>query len=77
MKVIVTGGAGFIGSAVCRHLIHFTDYSVVNFDKLTYAANLVSLAGIAASPRYKFVRGDIANRATVRTCSKRSTRMRF
>ena len=66
MKVIVTGGAGFIGSAVCRHLIDFTDYSVVNFDKLTYAANLVSLAGIAASPRYKFVRGDIANRATVR-----------
>ena len=44
MKVIVTGGAGFIGSAVCRHLIGSTDWSVVNFDKLTYAANLASLA---------------------------------
>src|SRR4026208_2075226 len=66
MKVIVTGGAGFIGSAVCRHLIHSTNCSVVNVDKLTYAANLVSLASIADNPRYRFVRGDIADRDAMR-----------
>jgi dTDP-glucose 4,6-dehydratase len=66
MKVIVTGGAGFIGSAVCRHLIRSTDWSVVNLDKLTYAANIDSLASIAASPRYSFVKADIADRETVR-----------
>jgi dTDP-glucose 4,6-dehydratase len=66
MKVIVTGGAGFIGSAVCRHLINDTDCSVVNLDKLTYAANLASLDSIAANPRYRFVRGDIADRGLVR-----------
>ena len=66
MKVIVTGGAGFIGSAVCRHLDRSTDWSVVNLDKLTYAANLASLASIAASPRYRFVQGDIADRDSVR-----------
>ena len=67
MKIIVTGGAGFIGSAVCRYLIGATDYSVVNLDKLTYAANLLSLESIAANPRYRFVRGDIADRDLVRT----------
>jgi dTDP-glucose 4,6-dehydratase len=66
MKVIVTGGAGFIGSAVCRHLIGSTGWSVVNLDKLTYAANLASLASIAADPRYRFVLGDIADRELVR-----------
>ena len=66
MKVIVTGGAGFIGSAVCRHLIRSTDWSVVNLDKLTYAANLASLASIAASPRYRFIQADIADREAVR-----------
>jgi dTDP-glucose 4,6-dehydratase len=65
MKVIVTGGAGFIGSAVCRYLIKSTDWSVVNFDKLTYAANLASLASIGTNPRYSFVRGDIADRGAV------------
>ena len=67
MRVIVTGGAGFIGSAVCRHLISFTEWSIVNLDKLTYAANLASLASIAGNPRYRFVRGDIADRDTIRT----------
>ena len=65
MKILVTGGAGFIGSAVCRHLIRDTDHSVVNLDKLTYAASLASLAEIEDDPRYRFVRGDIADRALV------------
>ena len=66
MRVVVTGGAGFIGSAVCRHLISSTDWSVVNLDKLTYAANLASLAGIAGNPRYRFIRADIADRDAMR-----------
>jgi dTDP-glucose 4,6-dehydratase len=65
MKILVTGGAGFIGSAVCRYLIQETDYSVVNFDKLTYAASLSSLASIEENPRYRFVKGDIVDRAFV------------
>ena len=65
MKIIVTGGAGFIGSAVCRHLIGDTDCSVVNVDKLTYAANLSSLDPIARSPRYSFIRADICDRAAL------------
>ena len=65
MKILVTGGAGFIGSAVCRHLVAATDHAVVNLDKLTYAANLSSLAPIADDPRYRFVEGDICDRAMV------------
>ncbi|MGQ0672795.1 MAG: dTDP-glucose 4,6-dehydratase [Hyphomicrobium sp.] len=65
MKVLVTGGAGFIGSAVCRHLISDTDASVLNVDKLTYAANPASLAGIAANPRYGFLKADITDRAAM------------
>ena len=61
MKCLVTGGAGFIGSAVCRYLIT-CGYTVVNLDKLTYAANLDSLATIAAHPQYKFYRADICDR---------------
>jgi dTDP-glucose 4,6-dehydratase len=61
MKVIVTGGAGFIGSAVIRHLIATTDWQIVNLDKLTYAANLDSLAGAATNPRYKFAHLDIGD----------------
>lgn len=67
MKILVTGGAGFIGSAVCRHLIGNTDHSVVNLDKLTYAASLSSLESIEDSPRYRFVKGDILDRELVRT----------
>jgi dTDP-glucose 4,6-dehydratase len=62
MRILVTGGAGFIGSAVCRHLIRNTGHSVVNVDKLTYAANLSSLEPVADDPRYRFVRLDICNR---------------
>lgn len=65
MRIVVTGGAGFIGSAVCRHLVRHTDAHVVNVDKLTYAANLRSLDPIADSPRYSFVRADICDRAAM------------
>lgn len=65
MKVLVTGGAGFIGSAVVRHLIAHTDTSVVNVDKLTYAGNLESLAGAAVSPRYAFEQIDICDRESL------------
>ena len=63
MKVLVTGGAGFIGSAVCRHLVSTRNVSVVNVDKLTYAANLRSLDSIANDERYAFQQADICDRA--------------
>ena len=65
MKLLVTGGAGFIGSAVIRHVIFNTDNQVVNLDKLTYAGNLESLADVSGSARYSFEQVDICNRAEV------------
>jgi len=65
MKVLVTGGAGFIGSAVIHHLIGQTSSTVINADKLTYAGNLESLASIANSSRYAFEHLDICNRSIV------------
>ncbi len=62
MKIIITGGAGFIGSAVIRNIINNTSDSVVNVDKLTYAGNLESLTKIACSERYVFEQVDICNR---------------
>ncbi len=61
MRILVTGGAGFIGSALIRHLIGETDHEVLNLDKLTYAGVLSSLAPIDNSPRYRFVQGDICD----------------
>ena len=62
MRVLVTGGAGFIGSAVCRHLVLDQGWHVLNVDKLTYAANLRSLDAIQTRPNYRFVRADICDR---------------
>ena len=59
-KILITGGAGFIGSHACKHFIA-RGYSVVNLDKLTYAGSLSSLAPLEHHPRYRFVRGDIAD----------------
>ena len=65
MRLLVTGGAGFIGSALIRHLIRDTAHQVLNLDKLTYAGNLESLAEIDGDPRYRFLRADIGDRAAV------------
>lgn len=63
MKILITGGAGFIGSAVVRYVINHTEDSIINVDKLTYAGNLASLANVADSPRYVFEQVDICHRA--------------
>lgn len=65
MRVLVTGGAGFIGSAVCRLLVGTRGINVVNVDKLTYAANLRSLDPIANNSKYAFVQADICNRGAL------------
>ncbi|MDO4449455.1 MAG: dTDP-glucose 4,6-dehydratase [Moraxella sp.] len=62
MKILITGGAGFIGSAVIRHIIEHTSDEVLNVDKLTYAGNLESLASVSASPNYQFSQTDICDR---------------
>ena len=59
MKVLITGGAGFIGSALIRYLIKNTDYEVLNYDALKYSGNLNSLKSIEKSKRYSFIHGDI------------------
>ena len=65
MKILVTGGAGFIGSAVCRLLLGETGDQVVNVDKLTYAGTLTSVAEVSDSPDYVFVQADVADRAAI------------
>ena len=66
MRIFVTGGAGFIGSALVRHLIENTDHIVLNFDKLTYAGTLTTVERVADSDRYQFVQGDICDADAVR-----------
>ncbi len=61
--LLITGGAGFIGSALIRRLIHQSDYHIVNVDKLTYAGNLESLVSVEQSPRYHFIQADICDAA--------------
>ena len=63
--VLVTGGAGFIGSALCRHLVRGGRTRIINLDKLTYAGSLTALAEVEHSPHYRFVQGDIADRSLV------------
>lgn len=65
MKILVTGGAGFIGSAVIRHIVNNTNDSVVNVDKLTYAGNLENLKDVENSDRYEFEQVDICNRTEI------------
>lgn len=65
MRVIVTGGAGFIGSALVRYLVGEKGHEVLNVDKLTYAANLASLDPVAAKPGYQFLKADICDQAAM------------
>lgn len=70
MKFLVTGGAGFIGSAVVRFLINETDHEVLNFDKLTYAGNLGNVEAVAKSNRYHFIQADICDEVAVKKALK-------
>ena len=65
MKIMVTGGAGFIGSALVRHLIGQTGHDVLVVDKLTYAGNLASLDPVQGHRRYRFSRADICDRGAM------------
>lgn len=71
MKLLVTGGAGFIGSNFIRHILHkYEDYRIINLDKLTYAGNLENLRDIEKDPKYAFVEGDICNSPLVESLAK-------
>jgi dTDP-glucose 4,6-dehydratase len=62
LHLLITGGAGFIGSNFIRHIVaHYPEYKITNLDKLTYAGNLENLAGLDQEPRYRFIQGDICD----------------
>ena len=65
MKLLITGGAGFIGSSLIKYMISNTDYQILNLDKLTYSGNLQSLSSVEKNSRYKFIKGDICNKNLV------------
>lgn len=61
MRLLITGGAGFIGSSICRRLVQETDHFVLNLDKLNYAGNLSNLITVESAPNYHFIKGDIGD----------------
>lgn len=67
LKILISGGSGFIGSALIRHIMAQTPHSVINLDKLTYAANPLSLSSIKDSQRYHFIKGDICDDKLVKS----------
>ena len=70
MRVLITGGAGFIGSALCRHLVLDVGWTVLNIDKLTYSANLRSLDAVTSCrPNYQFLQADIRDREILEAAS--------
>ena len=76
-RILITGGAGFIGSALVRHLLAQTNVEVINVDKLTYAGNLESLSDAADNPRYTFIQVDIGDGARHRNRHRRHTHGAF
>lgn len=70
MRILITGGAGFIGTAVIQNVIENTDHAIINIDKLTYAGNLGSLAKVEAHPRYLFEQVDICDQDAIQRIFK-------